>query len=99
MQTNACAPSEFECPICLEEMRPPRKIGQCRLGHVICQVREGFGESHTGEVWPTAHTRPAELIDGDVCGNCVRILLSLWDCLRIVSVGRKCQKCVSMMVT
>ena len=39
---------------------------------------------------PSEHTRPAELIDGDVRGNCARILLSLWDCLRVVSVGGKC---------
>ena len=36
------------------------------------------------------HARPTDLIDGDVCGNCARIILSLWDCLRIVSVGGKC---------
>ena len=26
----------LECPICLEEMRPPRRIFQCSNGHVIC---------------------------------------------------------------
>ena len=38
----------------------------------------------------TSQTRPAELIDGDVRGNCASILLSLWDCLRIVSLGGEC---------
>ena len=27
---------EFECSVCLEEMRPPAKIFQCRNGHVMC---------------------------------------------------------------
>ena len=33
---------------------------------------------------------PADLIDGDVRGNCGMNSLSLWDCLRSVSVGGKC---------
>ena len=36
------------------------------------------------------HTWPAELIYGNVRGNRARIILSLWDCIRIVSVGGKC---------
>jgi len=28
--------SELECPVCLEEMRPPKKIWQCSDGHAIC---------------------------------------------------------------
>ena len=36
------------------------------------------------------HTRPAELTDIEVRGNCGRISLSLWDCLIIVSVGGVC---------
>jgi len=27
----------LECPVCLEEMRPPKKIFQCSNGHVICE--------------------------------------------------------------
>ncbi len=27
---------EFECSVCLEEMRPPAKIFACRNGHVMC---------------------------------------------------------------
>lgn len=29
--------SELECPVCLEEMRPPKKIWQCSDGHAICE--------------------------------------------------------------
>lgn len=28
--------SELECPVCLEEMRPPRRIWQCSDGHAVC---------------------------------------------------------------
>ena len=27
---------EFECPVCLEVMAPPKKIFQCTNGHLIC---------------------------------------------------------------
>ena len=27
----------LECPVCLEEMKPPRKIFQCSNGHAICE--------------------------------------------------------------
>jgi len=30
--------SELECPVCIEEMRPPMKIWQCKEGHPICDV-------------------------------------------------------------
>ena len=30
--------SEFECPICFEEMRPPTRIWQCVDGHAICEA-------------------------------------------------------------
>ena len=36
------------------------------------------------------HTLPAELREGDVCGNCARRLLSLMNCPRTVSFGGKC---------
>jgi len=29
--------SELECPVCLEEMRPPRRIWQCSDGHAVCE--------------------------------------------------------------
>lgn len=29
--------SELECPVCLEEMRPPRRIWQCSDGHPVCE--------------------------------------------------------------
>jgi len=29
--------SELECPVCLEEMRPPRRIWQCSDGHPLCE--------------------------------------------------------------
>jgi len=28
----------LECPVCLEEMKPPKKIFQCSNGHVICEL-------------------------------------------------------------
>jgi len=42
-QSNSTASSGrmrelLECPVCLEEMRPPKKIFQCSNGHVICDV-------------------------------------------------------------
>ena len=30
--------TSLECPICTEEMKPPRKIFQCANGHVICEI-------------------------------------------------------------
>ena len=36
---NSLPHSEFDCPVCFEEMRPPRKIYQCGQGHVVCEVR------------------------------------------------------------
>eukprot|EP00092_Neocalanus_flemingeri_P016696 GFUD01018059.1.p1 GENE.GFUD01018059.1~~GFUD01018059.1.p1 ORF type:complete len:278 (-),score=72.12 GFUD01018059.1:193-993(-) len=29
--------SQFECPVCFEEMKPPVNMFQCRQGHVVCQ--------------------------------------------------------------
>merc|ERR1711915_85674 len=29
--------SELECPVCLEEMRPPVRIWQCVSGHAVCE--------------------------------------------------------------
>ena len=29
--------SDLECPVCLEEMVPPRRIWQCSDGHAICE--------------------------------------------------------------
>lgn len=31
------ARKELECPICTEVMRPPARIWQCKVGHVICE--------------------------------------------------------------
>jgi len=28
---------ELECPVCMEEMRPPRRIWQCSDGHPVCE--------------------------------------------------------------
>ena len=28
----------LECPVCLEEMKPPKKVFQCSNGHVICEL-------------------------------------------------------------
>jgi len=30
--------SELECPVCLEEMRPPMRIWQCVSGHPVCDI-------------------------------------------------------------
>jgi len=27
---------QFECPVCMEPMRPPTKIFHCKMGHVLC---------------------------------------------------------------
>ena len=27
-----------ECPICFEEMLPPKKIFQCSQGHLLCEI-------------------------------------------------------------
>ena len=37
-RTSPTLDKEFECPICLETMRPPRKIFHCPRGHLICDV-------------------------------------------------------------
>lgn len=29
--------SELECPVCMEEMKPPRRIWQCSDGHPLCE--------------------------------------------------------------
>ena len=34
---NARLEKEFECPVCLEVMLPPKKIFQCVHGHLICE--------------------------------------------------------------
>lgn len=34
----------LECPVCLEEMKPPKKIFQCSNGHVICELCKGNPE-------------------------------------------------------
>lgn len=34
----------LECPVCLEEMKPPKKIFQCSNGHVICELCKGNSE-------------------------------------------------------
>ena len=31
-------PSIPECPVCLEDLKPPLKIFNCRNGHLICSV-------------------------------------------------------------
>jgi len=30
--------AELECPVCMEEMKPPRKIWQCADGHAVCEL-------------------------------------------------------------
>merc|ERR1711936_913693 len=36
--------SQFECPVCYEEMRPPVQMFQCRQGHVVCQMCKHKGQ-------------------------------------------------------
>ena len=38
---------EFECSVCLDEMRPPTKIFQCRNGHVMCEACKNHTEVAT----------------------------------------------------
>ena len=35
-QSSSC--SDLECPVCLEEMRPPTRIWQCGSGHPVCDT-------------------------------------------------------------
>lgn len=37
-QSQTSATSELECPVCLEEMRPPTRIWQCVSGHPVCDT-------------------------------------------------------------
>ena len=34
--------TEFECPICFEEMKPPMRIWQCVDGHPVCEGNGGI---------------------------------------------------------
>jgi len=35
---------DFECSVCMEDMRPPIKIFQCRNGHVMCETCKNHPE-------------------------------------------------------
>ena len=35
-ETLQDAKKDFECPICFEDMEPPREIWQCEGGHILC---------------------------------------------------------------
>lgn len=35
---------DFECSVCLDDMRPPLKIFQCRNGHVLCETCKNHPE-------------------------------------------------------
>jgi len=37
LEPGGGAISELECPVCLEEMRPPVRIWQCVSGHAVCE--------------------------------------------------------------
>ena len=36
VERNEGVKGELECPVCLEEMMPPRKIWMCQNGHSVC---------------------------------------------------------------
>ena len=38
---------EFECPVCMDDMKPPTRIFQCRNGHVICENCKAHPELNT----------------------------------------------------
>ena len=38
---------DFECSVCLDEMRPPVKIFQCKNGHVMCESCKNHSEVTT----------------------------------------------------
>ena len=38
---------EFECPVCLNEMKPPVRIYQCVSGHPVCDFCYGYFGDHT----------------------------------------------------
>ena len=36
-ETETMLMAELVCPVCVEEMFPPKQIYQCGMGHVLCQ--------------------------------------------------------------
>ena len=36
MDRNEHMKRELECPVCLEEMEPPKQIWNCANGHAVC---------------------------------------------------------------
>merc|ERR1711997_871098 len=38
---------DFECSVCLDDMKPPVKIFQCRNGHVMCESCKNHPEVMT----------------------------------------------------
>ena len=42
-ETETCLIAELICPICEEEMFPPKQIYQCGMGHVLCHNCVGRG--------------------------------------------------------
>ena len=36
VERNEGVKSELECPVCLDEMLPPRQIWMCQNGHSVC---------------------------------------------------------------
>ena len=44
---SALFDKDFECSICLEEMKPPVKIFQCKNGHVMCEACKNHPEVMT----------------------------------------------------
>ena len=54
----------LECPVCMEEMKPPKKIFQCSNGHVICEMCKNNPEvccipAHTSPDAPVLDTDPS----------------------------------------
>ena len=46
--TTALFDKGFECSFCLDDMKPPVKIFQCRNGHVMCESCKNHPEGQFG---------------------------------------------------
>ncbi len=70
--TDSLIAEELECPVCLEEMRPPKRIFSCSNAHLFCErcndasrlrscpkCREDFGRSASSSPSSSSGRAPA----------------------------------------
>jgi len=59
---NSKQPTQVECPVCMEVVRPPMRLKQCGQGHIICDSCHARTQTEaTGR-------------EGDLCHTCRRII-------------------------